>query len=235
MSRYIENLEDRRLLSATLDGKVLTITGTDNPDRVSVFEVGTKVVVLEVSLTPGATATTRPTVTSKRTVFNRADVQSISADLKGGNDAFVLGPTVSRGSATPLAAAVKGGAGNDFIRGGAGADNLDGGDGNDFISAGAGNDTATGGAGDDRLSGDGGDDTLDGGDGRDYLLGGRGTDILRGGGGNDTLVSVDFAGTDTVDGGANEATGGDRAYVDHGDTVTNVERVVTLPAPPTTT
>jgi Ca2+-binding RTX toxin-like protein len=234
MSRLIENLEDRRLLSATLDGKVLTITGTDNADRVSVLEVGTKVVVLEVSLTPG-TATARPTVTSKRTVFNRADVQSISADLKGGNDVFVLGPTVSRGSATPLAATVKGGAGNDFIRGGAGADNLDGGDGNDIVSGGAGNDTATGGAGNDRLGGDGGDDTLDGGDGRDYLLGGRGADVLRGGAGNDTIVSIDFADKDTVDGGANDATGGDFAYVDKGDTVTNVERVVTLPAPPSTT
>jgi Ca2+-binding RTX toxin-like protein len=234
MSGFIENLEDRRLLSATLVGKVLTITGSDNADRVSVLQVGTKVVVFEVSITPG-TGDARPTVTSKRTVFNRSDVESISADLKGGNDLFLLGPSISRGSTTPLAATVAGGAGNDVIRGGAGADNLDGGDGNDLVSAGAGNDTVTGGAGNDRLSGDSGDDTLDGGEGRDYLLGGRGADVLRGGAGNDALVSVDFSDKDTVDGGANDATGGDTAIVDKGDAVTNVERVLTFPSAPSTT
>jgi hypothetical protein len=49
------------------------------------------------------------------------------------------------------------------------------------------------------------------------------------------LVSVDGAGTDTVDGGDNEATGGDLAFVDKGDTVTNVERTITLPDGPRTT
>jgi len=233
MSRLIENLEDRRLLSATLVGKVLTITGTDNADRVSVLQFGTKVFVTEMSITPG-TGTERPTITGKRTVFDRSAIESISADLKGGNDAFLLGPSISRG-ATPLAATVAGGAGNDFLRGGPGADNLDGGDGNDYISGGAGNDTATGGAGSDHLAGDSGDDTLDGGDGRDYLLGGRGADVLRGGGGNDTIVSLDGADTDTVDGGANDATGGDVAFADKGDTVTNVERVLTPPFSPLAT
>jgi Ca2+-binding RTX toxin-like protein len=229
MSRLVESLEDRRLLSATLVGKVLTIAGTDNADRVSVLELGTKVVVTELSLTPG-TGTTRPTVSSKRTVFNRSEIDSVSADLKGGNDVFL---SLSLNRSNPLPITATGGAGNDVLRGGRAADSLDGGEGNDLISGGAGNDTVRGGAGNDRLSGDAGDDTVEGGDGRDHLLGGRGTDILRGGAGNDTLVSVDGAATDTVDGGDDEEVGGDLAFIDKGDTVTNVERTFTLPDQPT--
>lgn len=227
MSHLFEGLEDRRLLSASVVGRVLTITGTDNADRVSVVEIGSRVIVTEAQVTPG-TGTTRPTVTTTRTVFNRADVDSIAADLKAGNDAFGI-VSLSR---TPLAANVNAGAGNDAVRGGRGNDTLDGGEGGDLLSGGAGNDNLRGGAGNDRLSGDAGDDTLDGGDGRDHLLGGRGTDVLRGGAGNDVLVSLDGAGTDTVDGGDDEAVGGDIAYADRGDTVTNVERTATFPPAP---
>jgi Ca2+-binding RTX toxin-like protein len=226
MTRLFEALEDRRLLSASVVGRVLTIIGTDGPEHVSVVDYGHHVIVREAVVTPG-TGTDHPTVTATRTVFNRADVDSISADLRGGNDAVGL-LSLSR---TPLAATVNGGAGNDAIRGGAGNDTLDGGGGNDLLSGGHGNDVLRGGAGNDRLSGDGGDDTLEGGDGRDYLLGGRGTDVLRGGAGNDVLVSVDGAGTDTVDGGDDEAVGGDLAYVDQGDTVSNVEHTTTVQPP----
>jgi Ca2+-binding RTX toxin-like protein len=228
MSHWLEGLEERRLLSATLVGKVLTITGTDGPDRVGVLEVGTKVVVTESTFTP-ATATEPRQVSTTRSVFDRSAVDSVSADLKGGADQFAFGLSISR-TRTPLPASVNGGAGNDAIRGGSGDDTLDGGDGNDLISGGGGNDVITGGAGNDHLVGDAGDDTLDGGDGRDNLVGGRGTDILRGGAGNDVLVSLDGEGTDTVDGGANEVTGGDVAFVDKGDAVTNVERVISLPS-----
>ena len=223
MSRLIESLERRQLLSAELVGNVLTITGTDNPDRVAVLEIGPRVIVTESTVT---TSPTGPrTVTNTRRVFNRADVASISADLKGGNDQFGI-HSLSR---TPLPATVNAGAGNDAVRGGGANDTIDGGEGGDLLSGGAGNDVVRGGGGNDRISGDAGDDTLEGGEGRDHLLGGRGTDILRGGAGNDTLVSIDGAGTDTVDGGDDEEVGGDAAYVDRGDTVTNVERTVTLP------
>ena len=83
MSHWFEGLEDRRLLSATLVGRVLTITGTDGPDRVGVLEVGTKVVVTESTFTPG-TATEPPHITTTRSVFDRSAVDSVSADLKGG-------------------------------------------------------------------------------------------------------------------------------------------------------
>ena len=231
MSRLVESLEDRRLLSATLVGKVLTIAGTDNADRVLVLELGTKVVVNEVSFTPG-TGTERPTVSAKRTVFNRSEIESVSADLKGGNDQFAVSVSLLRNRANPLPVTATGGAGNDVLRGGFGADTLDGGEGNDLVSGGAGNDIVRGGAGNDRLGGDAGDDTVEGGDGRDHLVGGRGTDILRGGAGNDTLISDDGAATDTVDGGDDEEVGGDLAFVDKGDTVTNVERTFTLPDRP---
>ena len=228
MSRLVESLEVRRLLSATLEGRVLTITGTDDADRVSIVQLGTKLIVTETTLTTSPLELRRPT--STRTVFERGAVDSISADLKGGNDAIGMLHSFSRIRGGNLPMTVNGGAGNDRLRGGSGNDNLDGGDGNDLLYGGAGNDTLLGGAGTDRLGGDAGDDTLEGGDGRDHLHGGRGTDILRGGGGNDVLVSLDRAGTDTVDGGDDEEAGGDVAYVDRGDTVTDVERVIRYPS-----
>ena len=228
MSRLVESLEDRRLLSATLEGRVLTITGTDDADRVSIVQLGTQLIVTETTLTSSPTELRRPT--STRTAFDLAAVDSISAELKGGNDAIGMMHSFSRIRPRNLAMTVNGGDGSDVLRGGPGNDNLDGGDGNDLLYGGLGNDTLRGGAGGDRLGGDGGNDTLEGGDGRDHLHGGHGTDILRGGADNDVLVSVDGAGTDTVDGGDDEEVGGDAAYADRGDTVSNVERVMRYPS-----
>jgi Ca2+-binding RTX toxin-like protein len=233
-SEMLEVLEDRRLLSSTLADGVLTITGTANPDRVLVAAVRDRVYVVESTVTPGATGT-RPTVTTTRNSYARADVDSVVANLGAGNDAIVVndGFAFFRRGGDPIPATVNGEAGNDLIISGRGNDTINGGDGNDTVFAGAGNDNVTGGAGNDNLSGDGGDDTLDGGDGRDRLNGGRGTDDLRGGAGNDAINAVDFAGTDTVDGGDDEAEGGDIALVDRGDTVTNVETTRTAPTFPT--
>ena len=225
-----EYLEERRLLSSTLADGVLTITGTANADRVLVASIGERVYVVESTVTPGENGA-RPTITTTRNSFARADVHSIVANLGDGNDAMVVNDLYSyfRRGSDPIPATINGEGGNDVIVGGRGNDTLNGGDGNDVILGRAGNDTINGGAGNDSLDGDGGDDTIDGGDGRDRINGGRGTDVLRGGAGNDTINAVDFAGTDTVDGGDNEATGGDTAFVDRGDTVTNVETTRTVP------
>ena len=248
MSRlHLESFEDRRLLSATLAGGELTITGTPNVDRVLVTTVRDRVHVVESTVTPGQNGA-RPTVTTTRTSFARADVQSVEANLGAGGDRMVVADHrfFSR-NRDPIDATLNGEAGNDYLVSGAGDDTLNGGEGNDVLiadggndtvngqagndvlSGGGGNDTLNGDGGNDSLSGGGGDDTVNGDDGRDRLDGGRGTDILRGGNGNDVIFSVDFAGTDTVDGGAHDAdTEGDVAFVDRGDTVTNVERTRTL-------
>ena len=250
MSKFvpIENLEGRRLLSAALsDAGVLTITGTANADRVLVASARNRIYVAESTVTPGENGG-RPTVTTTRSSFDRDDVESIVANLGAGNDSAIVNDGFSffRGG-DPIPATLNGEAGNDFLVGGRGDDTISGGDGRDTLHAGGGDDTVSGGAGndivdggagddtlggdagDDNLSGGAGDDTVNGGDGADRILGGRGTDILNGGAGNDLISAVDGDDDDTVDGGANDATGGDLAYVDRGDAVSNVESVRTVP------
>jgi Ca2+-binding RTX toxin-like protein len=254
MSQLFEGLEDRRLLSSTLAGGVLTVTGTANADRVLVTATTDKVYVVESTVTPGTNGS-RPTVTTTRNSFNRADVHSIEAFLGAGNDQMVLSDfSFFRASGDPIPATLNGEAGNDYLATGRGDDTINGGDGNDLISGdggkdhlngGAGDDVILGGGGDDTINGDsgndflaggGGNDTVNGDDGRDRLDGGRGDDILNGGAGNDAIFALDGAGTDKVDGGANDAdTNGDVAIVDQGDTVSNVEHVRTIRPRPTTT
>ena len=251
-SEMLEMLEGRRLLSSTLADGVLTITGTANNDRVLVAAVRDRVYVVEATVTPGENGG-RPTVTTTRNSYARDEVDSIVANLGAGNDSIIVNDGFSffRRGGDPIPATLNGEAGNDFIIGGRGNDTISGGDGRDVLHAGGGNDTASGGAGndiidggagndtlngdagDDNLSGDAGDDTVNGGDGADRILGGRGADILNGGAGNDLSSAVDGDDEDTVDGGANDATGGDLAYIDRGDAVSNVETTRTVPTLPT--
>ena len=111
---------------------------------------------------------------------------------------------------------------------------MDGGDGNDYLAGGNGNDTFTGGAGKDMLIGRGGDDHLDGGDGNDRLNGGKGADVMNGGAGNDFIDARDRDSKDVIDGGTNNTPTaqhpGDVAVIDKGDTVSNVEKVLTAMA-----
>jgi Ca2+-binding RTX toxin-like protein len=238
MSRtHLENLEDRRLLSATLAGNVLTITGTADRDQVSVSLKDTTHLQV-VQKTVGTDAAGNRKVTTDRKTFDLSAVKSIVADLGAGNDAITLGNPFFRSLSIP--ATLNGGAGNDVLVGGNSDDTISGGDGRDVLVGNGGKDNLSGGAGDDLLEGGSGDDTLDGGAGKDKLDGGRGTDILRGGAGNDFLFALDGAGKDTVDGGTNDANtsgdsrSGDFAIVDRGDTVTNVEKLRTVGRPATT-
>jgi len=243
----IENLEGRRLLSVSFNEETgaLTLTGTANTDRYVVAPLTAgRVLVTEATVTRSGDGTR--TVTTTRRTIDATKLRSISADLGAGNDSLLVGGTF-RFRPTSVPATVNGGDGNDNIVTGAGNDTVNGGAGRDYIltgggndtvdagadndsvSAGAGNDTVSGGAGNDRLSGDGGDDTLNGNDGRDLLVGGRGADTLNGGAGNDHLNAVDFDDEDTVDGGDDEAEGGDTAILDRGDDATNVETTRTIP------
>ena len=227
MSRtHLENLEDRRLMSATLAGGVLTVTGTAGRDQIAVTQKDTdRLQVARRTVTIDAAG--KRTVSNDRKTFDLAAVKSIVAELGAGNDAITVGVPFFRSLNIPTT--LNGGAGNDILVGGNAADTINGGDGRDVLVGNGGKDALSGGAGDDLLEGGGGDDTLDGGAGRDKLDGGRGTDVLRGGAGNDFLFALDGAGKDTLDGGAHDAnTGGDSALVDRGDAVTNVEKLRTV-------
>jgi len=234
---WIEDLEQRALLSATLSGGVLTVTGTSGNDiilvRTGKDDAGNaQLIVTEaVAVRPHKGAKrVAPTVTK----FAAADVKSVVVNAGDGNDSVAL---VGRRK-NPFAVNAT----------------INGGNGDDRLLAGAGNDTVNGGAGNDRIEGDGGNDLLNGDDGNDRIAGGRGDDSLNGGNGNDYLLAADGSGTDKVDGGANDpvtapttttdANGkkhrvrgnpGDVAVVDTGDTVTNVEKTVTITRTVTTT
>jgi|GEM_PF-1920840 len=103
----------------------------------------------------------------------------VSAFGDAGNDVL---------TASGLAVAFDGGAGNDTLNGGRGSDTLDGGDGNDRLLGRGGHDELNGGAGNDVLRGGAGRDVLRGHDGNDRLLGMRGADILSGGFGDDRFI-----------------------------------------------
>jgi len=197
---FLEKMESRCLLSATLAGGVLTITGTDGNDVVMI-RAGKKqstLIVMEGTSDDLAEAT--------KTSFDLASVTSIEVNSGAGDDVVMIHGKKRRAISIPAV--------------------INGGDGNDVLSGADGADSISGGAGDDKINGAGGDDTLVGGDGDDMITGGAGADLLLGEAGNDRLMGRDRAGTDTLDGGDNTSTddgGGDRASSDDGDSVLNVE------------
>jgi len=221
---WIEGLEQRALLSASLSGGVLTVTGTAGNDNIQVRNgkdetTGAAQIVVIESVRPTTKGTTpvAPTVTR----FAAADVTSIVVNAGDGNDRVWL--KGNRKNPFTVKATINGGAGDDRLAGAAG------------------NDTINGDAGNDVIDGGDGDDLLNGGDGNDRINGGRGADSLNGGAGNDYLLAVDRGSTDVIDGGDNDpvtaTTGtkrhrvrgnpGDVAVIDTGDTVSNVEKTLT--------
>ena len=165
---FVSPLESRRLLSAVLasDG-VLTVTGTDHSDHISVTHHTTthhdhhhgphhSILVVE---------------NGHSTEFDPAAVTRVVIEGGAGGDslaAFHLSRPVK----------INGGDGNDFLYGGNLSDALNGAAGNDFLYGGAGNDTLDGGAGRDFLGGGSGDDMLLARDGElDVLNGGDGHDV----------------------------------------------------------
>lgn len=153
------SLEAREVpATAVLSGGILTITGNDTSETITVRQSATAITVDGFS---GSHAL--------------GSVAEIRIDVRGGNDTVNLQRT---GAVVTKPAAIWGGAGNDVIHGGNGADYLDGGLGNDILFG-------YGGA--DRLAGDKGDDVLFGGSQGDQLAGGDGKDLLHGVGGTDRM------------------------------------------------
>ena len=221
---WIEGLEQRALLSASVAAGVLTVTGTAGNDNIQIRNgkdetTGAAQIVVIESVRPTTKGQTPVAPTVSR--FAAAEVTSIVINAGDGNDRVWL--RGNRRSPFTVKATINGGAGDDRLAGGAG------------------NDTINGDAGNDRLDGGDGDDQLNGGDGNDRINGGRGADLLNGGAGNDLLFAVDRASTDVIDGGTNDpvtattGTGrnrvrgnpGDVAVIDTGDTVSNVEKTLT--------
>jgi Ca2+-binding RTX toxin-like protein len=176
-----ERLESRRLFAVdvAVTGGVLTITGDEAANLVSVHLTGEDTLVVrtgtevvdDTTTTPtdGATGTTAAAACPGRvdfgelttTEFDISDegITSILMDLGDGNDVAHIAYGVE------LAATINGGAGNDKLGGGEGDDTINGDDGNDLIRGGEGADILNGGAGNDFiLAADGESDTIDGGD-----------------------------------------------------------------------
>lgn len=210
----VEALEPRQLLSAVLVGNVLTITGTENSD------------IITLQLKASDTSQLKVVDNGVATEFNVADVDHVAIDALGSNDLIVVRDTNGVFN-TPIDArggtgndTIIGGSGNDTIHGngandlligrggddriygGVGNDTLMGNSGNDGLHGGAGNDRISGGGGDDFLYGDAGNDTLLGGAGDDRFFGGDGHDLLLGQAGHDTLFGE--AGDDTLIGGSGD-------------------------------
>jgi Ca2+-binding RTX toxin-like protein len=136
-----QNLEARRLLSTTLAGGVLTVTGTSGNDTISISPSGSNIHVSQSGL---------PTAS-----FPASSVHKINVLALGGND------TVSVSNSITTPSTLDGGSGNDALTGGGGNDLLSGGDGTDALHGNDGNDVLDGGAGDDFLDGGSGNDTAD--------------------------------------------------------------------------
>jgi Ca2+-binding RTX toxin-like protein len=223
---WIEGLEGRALLSATLSNGVLTITGTDNRDTilVSLSKNGHTLTVSELehqdavlASIPGAPLP-EPTIT--RFDLDAAPVSKIVITGGGNNDLIRLLGSRTRPINIPAS--------------------IDGGEGQDELNGGGGNDTILGGAGNDRIWGFEGDDLLRGGDSRDEINGGNGADTMYGDDGDDRIDAVDHAGHDVVFGGTDDTmlpkrknvrrlpTVGDIAEIDPDDAVSGIETLRTI-------
>jgi hypothetical protein len=154
----IENLEIRRMLSASLDSHGALIVGGTTGNDVITVSLDNRKGILNLSLD------------GKISHFKLSKVKKINVNAGSGNDKITVAPNV-RISATEL-----GGAGNDSLTGGAGNDSLDGGAGNDTLNGSAGNDTLAAGAGDDSVEGGDGDDAIRASAGHDRIDGGAGSD-----------------------------------------------------------
>ncbi len=155
-----ETFESRFLMSgtATIEDRVLIITGTDDGEHISFSDTSRNRV--SVSFDTGSLI-----------IFDPESFDTIYVDAKGGDDNYLNSVDVRSYPSTIL-----GGAGNDTMNGSESAELIDGGEGDDRLFDGGGRDTVLGGAGNDTISvgttflrGDDDGDLFDGGDGRDVI------------------------------------------------------------------
>lgn len=210
MSRVLENLESRLCLAATLNGGVLTITGTDGNDQIEVDlrDDGTlkvEINTVEQSFDPAAVSkfVVNALAGNDHVEFNDRNPISIPAQVFAGLGRDTVEGALGRDT-------IYGGGGNDSLDGEAGSDIIYGESGNDLIEGKNGNDKLFGGSGNDHIQGSIGRDTIVGGPGDDDLHGGTGTDQITGGSSNDDFDNSDSASEildlTSIDSGANSLT-----------------------------
>jgi Ca2+-binding RTX toxin-like protein len=182
MNRFVESIEPRLCLAATLSGGVLTVTGSEARD------------VVEPNLRDNGQLKVEIGTSEQR--FSYAAVSQIVVRALGGND------TVEFNDRNPITKPVTifAGTGNDTVEGTVGRDTIYGGGGNDYLDGREGNDRIYGESGNDKLEGKGGNDLLEGGSGNDWLQGHAGNDTLIGASGHDDLEGG--TGTDRISGGS---------------------------------
>jgi Ca2+-binding RTX toxin-like protein len=146
-----QSLEERRMLSASVEAGVLTVAGTDANDTITVGLNATDNTKLDVNV--NGTITSFALLNADTT----AAITGIKVSGGNGDDKINVDQT-NGGIALPVT--------------------LDGGNGQDSLTGGAGADVLNGGNGKDVLSGGDGDDALSGGNGKDMLDGGLGTNVL---------------------------------------------------------
>jgi Ca2+-binding RTX toxin-like protein len=187
---------------ASLTGSLLTVTGGNGSDRITVACTNGVVKVSGKDPRTGAIACSKVSEVDvvggsgndrvdlsgvgPDTGFGQRDLPGgfghgtgAAADLGRGNDRY-------RGGASAFNL-VLAGEGDDRMTGGRFRDSLQGGSGDDSAAAGAGRDILLGNSGNDKLNAGADDDLLSGNAGNDVLIGGPGADLLGGGAGMDRL------------------------------------------------
>jgi Ca2+-binding RTX toxin-like protein len=161
--QMIENLESRKLLSAALNGTILTVTGSKYNDKITIVGDSNYLTVNELNATSSF-----------------AGVTSIVVLGDKGNDYIA--------NLTQIPSSLFGGSGNDYLQGGGGSDYLWGESGNDVISDFVPADPMS----QNKLYGGTGNDSLWGGFGAlDALFGGTGNDIIYDIVGGSNVVNAD--------------------------------------------
>jgi hypothetical protein len=198
------------ITGAGVHNGVLQIVGTHCNDRVTVNQVGKKLLMVHANFLKDR---------GKFRTFDLKGIQRIEIYLGDGNDHATIAGNIC------IPVMMDGGAGNDHLKagrgpavliGGSGNDKLIGSPSNDVIYGGDGNDIIQGNGGNDVLYGDAGCDVIYGGKGNDRIYGGDGNDIIHGGGGKDVIYGD--AGCDVIYGskGNDRIYGGDGNDIIHG-------------------
>ena len=185
--RFFDGLETRTLLSASIEGEVLVLNGTDQPDTI-VVEAGDNDGEVRVFGVDGV---------EDGTLFQ--NINRLAVNLGAGDDSFTINGTIRNTAGEAFRTAIFGNDGDDTIIGGNTIDNIYGGLGNDTIFGRGMDDRLFGGDGDDTIYGNAGNDQIFAGFGDDTVYGGFGADNLRGGGGHDTIFGNH--GSDFIDAG----------------------------------
>jgi Ca2+-binding RTX toxin-like protein len=174
MNPFVQQLEDRRLLSATLTDGVLTVEGTKSNDNItlSLSSDGSTITVSQAKARRHGRNAATPTTTT----FTASDVKSISVNGGKGNDNIVFKSLGDTDFTTP--ATILGGDGNDWISAGAGSDIVYGEAGNDRNFGGEGADHIYVGRGSNLIRGEGGRDIISANLLLDDLRGNQGDSIL---------------------------------------------------------